>query len=129
VRAVAIIALGMVACGGHAVSDGPGHVRFVDDAGDGDVHVPKEDPDAADGATALDASPDRVAADSAGEVDAAAPTETCESQVGGAFNCCDGLACRGYCQERGGCACGFVKGGCPPPLICCDGTCCATDGI
>lgn len=42
------------------------------------------------------------------------------------WNCCNGDVCRGMCDGPG-CHCGELKGGCPPPLVCC-ATVCKAEG-
>ena len=76
-----------------------------------------------DGGGPMDASDESA---SGGLVDGssqdAAPDghETCDSPVGGVFNCCNGKPCRGWCEPDGSCACGdLIEGGCSAPTVCC----------
>lgn len=133
------IGVGLAACGGDERAGGPGRVGSGDDAAAGASGMAGQPDSGAagkgggtgasgsdaqpDGSSSGGAPPDAPAPDDAAQSDA----DTCASQVGGNFNCCDSAACRGYCVSVG-CACGAVVGGCPRPLICCSGYCRGEDG-
>ena len=53
--------------------------------------------------------------------------DTCDSPVVGAFNCCNGKPCRGWCDPDGNCDCGTGLGGCIAPTVCCTHGICVSE--
>ena len=95
--------------------------------------VPSRSSTGSSGGELADASDTSTTGDSAdGSSQDAAPEgpETCDSPVGGQFNCCNGKPCRGWCEPNGDCNCGVVSGGCSAPTVCClGGDICVSEAV
>ncbi len=108
-----VIAIGLLVggCGGSVATErGDGSGGQHPGAGCGD------DCGLEDAASSLDDAADALHSEDAGNWD------PCLVPTPGAFSCCSGEPCRGYCSN-GVCKCGGIAGGCSAPTVCCGLAC------